>query len=168
MSDKQDAHLKLLEEYRRLFGGGNKHALIEALWACLLQDSLEEAPSVFLPEWVKAALMHAYLTFLNAELRSWDEIFGKPFPGKTRKRLLKLRRTMEIWERVEKLKKQGRAVDGILFHDVAAELEQEGRGIGSGSTVRDLYYSIAKYAAKYIAMNADGTWYAIADGDAAK
>ena len=73
MSDKQDAHLKLLEEYRRLFGGGNKHALIEALWACLLQDSLEEAPSVFLPEWVKAALMHAYLTFLNAEL----EVMGR-------------------------------------------------------------------------------------------
>ena len=168
MSDKKDSHLKLLEEYRRLFEGGDKHALIEAIWACLWPDALEEVPSALLPEWVKAALKHAYLTFLNAELESWDEIFGKPFPGKTRKGFLKLTRTMEIWERVEKLKKQGRAVDGSFFDEVAAELEQEGRGIGGGSTVRDLYYSIAKYAAKYIAMNADGTWYAIADGDAAK
>ena len=41
-------------------------------------------------------------------------------------------------------------------------------GLAVAQLYEDLYYSIAKYAAKYIAMNADGTWYAIADGDAAK
>jgi hypothetical protein len=154
MSDKQDAYFRLMEEYRRQFESGeNKHALLEAISVCLVDDALKEVPNPLLPEWVKDALMHAHQRFSSAELESWDEIFGAPFPGKTRKGFLKLTRTMEIWTRVEKLKKQGRAVGGLLFDDVAAELEQEGRGIGGGSTVRDLYYSIAKYAAKYATKN---------------
>jgi hypothetical protein len=145
MSDN-GAQLKLLEEYRRSFESGHKHALIDAIWACLVSDALEEVPSALLPDWVKDALMEAYQKFLSAKLGSWEEVFGKPFPGKTRKGFLTRIRTMEIWERVEKFKEQGRAVDGLLFDDVADELEREGRGIGRGSTVRDLYYSIAKYA----------------------
>jgi hypothetical protein len=119
----------LLADLEHQFDNGDRHALIRAIGACVLE-------SKSLPDWIQWELTQAYFRFEMGKLDSWDDVFGKPFPGKSRQRTLKETRAFEVWRRVNE---HENPIPGA-FEDVAAELSNEGRGVGGASTVRDLYY----------------------------
>jgi hypothetical protein len=65
--------LDILEER---FNAGDKSALLYAIYHCLLM----KRP---LPEWLRAAFLHTYEARARFEIRSWDEVFGRPVPKST-------------------------------------------------------------------------------------
>ena len=117
--------LDILEER---FNAGDKSALLYAIYHCLLM----KRP---LPEWLRTKFLHTYEAHARFEIRSWDEVFGRPVPKsthlETEKRKAELR--LVIIQRVEALKAE-RPVDKGLFEQVGRELEI------SGTVASDIYY----------------------------
>ena len=96
------------------------------------------------PKWVKQQLYLAAELFETGQLKSWDQIFGKPFPGKRRKGLLTRSRAFEICREAERLKTQHNfKEDRGLFEQIAKNLKI-GRKTKNGwtgwATVRDIYF----------------------------
>jgi hypothetical protein len=119
--------LDILEER---FNAGDKSALLYAIYHCLLM----KRP---LPEWLRAAFLHTYEARARFEIRSWDEVFGRPVPKsthlETEKRNAELRPL--IIERVEALKAE-KPIDKGLFEKIGRELNPPLKGI----TVSEIYY----------------------------
>src|SRR5215471_3458558 len=118
-----------LEILKAKLEGGNKSALLDAIYHCLLM----KRP---LPEWLRLAFLHAYEAHARFEIRSWNEVFGLPVPKgthlETEKRNAELRPL--IIERVQAMKAQKKPIDKSLFEEIGMEL-----GI-SGTTASDIYY----------------------------
>jgi hypothetical protein len=116
---------------RRSFEAGDKPTLLWTIYACL---DLGRA----IPEWLRVAFLNAYEAAERFEIRSWDQVFGRPVPKglhlQTKRRNAQLRWT--IIERVETLKAKHR-VDKGLFEKVARDLKI--RGV-KGTTVSEIYY----------------------------
>jgi hypothetical protein len=110
------------------FEAGDKSVLLWAIWSCL--ESRRP-----MPEWLRIAFLDAYDAAERFEIRSWDEVFGRPVPKsmhlKTEKRKEQLR--WAIIARVKALKAE-RPIDKGLFEQVGKEL-----GI-SGTVASDIYY----------------------------
>jgi hypothetical protein len=119
--------LDILEER---FNAGDKSALLYAIYHCLLM----KRP---LPEWLRAAFLHTYEARARFEIRSWDEVFGRPVPKsthlETEKRNAELRPL--IIERVEALKAE-KPIDKGLFEKIGRELNPPLKG----TTVSEIYY----------------------------
>jgi hypothetical protein len=64
-----------LKELHKLFQKKNKNALIEALYICS-ENSLP------LPLWWQDAFFSSYRTIKLYEIKSWDDVFGKPLKCK--------------------------------------------------------------------------------------
>jgi len=118
---------------KRSFEAGDRHDLIRAIGYYL--D--EKKP---LPEWVETELAIAAFDFEIRLIKSWDDIFGKPFPGKSRKGLRKQMSSYLVWKRV----REHKSPIPEVFVVVAEELKREGHSVGKASTVRDLYYFIER------------------------
>ena len=88
-----------------------------------------------LPSWVAKEICLAHSRSRDGELRSWNDVFGKPFPGKRRKGILTRRKAIYVWQNVRELhEKEGRSLDNSLFEDV-------GKKFGfSATTAKNLYY----------------------------
>src|SRR5262245_8948207 len=130
ISEKEtDKYLaEVLEILKERFGGGDKSALLSAIHHCsLLKRSL--------PEWARLGFSNAYESATGYEIKSWDEVFGRPHPKGahlgTERRNFKLRPI--IIERVQALRTE-KPVDKALFEMIGKEL-----GI-SGTTVNEIYY----------------------------
>ena len=120
-----------LQILKEKFEGGNKSVLLYALYYCaLLKRSW--------PEWLRLAFLHTYEAHARFEIRSWNDVFGRPVPKgthlKTEKRNAKLRPV--IVERVRALKAEGRPIDKSLFEEIGRRLNPPLKG----TTVSDLYY----------------------------
>jgi hypothetical protein len=93
-------------------------------------------------EWIDEILRKAEELYSTGKLESWDEIFGKPFPGKRRKGLFTRSRSAEILLEFYRLKKQNdMPTDTGLFEQVAANLKigKKKDGCWTGwATVRDI------------------------------
>jgi hypothetical protein len=115
---------------KRQFEAGDKSVLLYAIYACL---ELKRP----VPEWLRVAFLDACEAAERFEIRSWDEVFGRPVPKgmhlKSEKRNAELR--VFIIQRVEALKAGGKRVDKGLFEQVGKEL-----GI-SGTVASDIYYN---------------------------
>ena len=113
------------------FEGGNKSALLYAMYHCLLL----RRP---IPEWPRLEFLHAYEAHARFEIRMWDKVFGPPIPKgthlKTEKRNAELRPI--IIERVQALKAEGAKIDKGLFEKIGRKLKPP----LSGTAVADLYY----------------------------
>jgi hypothetical protein len=124
---------------KRRYEEGHKHAILETVFYC-------DAREIPLPKWVDETLRKAEDLFRTGQLQSWDEIFGKPFPGKRRAGLLTRSRNMEIFFEVYRLKKQHKmAEDRGLFEAVAENLKigkKNEDGWTGWATVRDIYYEM--------------------------
>ena len=72
--------------------------------------------------------------FFEGHLKSWEDVFGKPFPGKRRKGAATWRKDLEVWVRVKERHADGAKLDDLLFEEVGKEL-----GL-SATTVKNLYY----------------------------
>jgi hypothetical protein len=116
-----------LEILKEKLEGGNKSALLYAIYHCLLM----KRP---LPEWLRLAFLHAYEAHARFEIRSWDEVFGRPVPKGTQLEKEKLRRVVikRVW--ALKTKDPEMPIDRGLFDQIGEEL-----GI-PGSTIDGLYY----------------------------
>jgi hypothetical protein len=120
---------EILEDWRCDYENGDRRALIRAIGLCC---GSREKP---LPDWVLHYLFMAHFRFEIGQLKSWEDVFGKPFP-KTRQRTIKETLGYTVWQRVRDHAEPIPAA----FEYVADELKAEGYKIGGASTVRDLYY----------------------------
>jgi hypothetical protein len=126
-----DKYLReLLDILKERFEGGDKSALLYAIYRCLLM----KRP---LPEWLRLTFLHAYEAHGRFEIRSWDEVFGRPVPKNTQ--LDKQRRNAElrplIIERVE-AREAGTPIDKGLFEEIGQGLTPPLKG----TTVSEIYY----------------------------
>jgi hypothetical protein len=122
-----DKHLaKVLEILETGLEGGNKSALLYAMYHCLLM----KRP---IPEWLRHAFLHAYEAHARFEIRSWDEVFGPPVPGGTH--LEREKRKAELRPLVlKRVRELDLPIDRGLFEKIGEELNVP------GSTIDDLYY----------------------------
>jgi hypothetical protein len=127
-SDTDKYLMEILEILKERFEAGDKSALLSAIYHCLL---LKRS----LPEWLRLAFLHTYEAHARFEIRSWDEVFGRPVPKgmhlETEKRNAELRPL--IIERVQALKAE-RPIDKGLFEEIGRDLKL------AGTTVSDIYY----------------------------
>jgi hypothetical protein len=93
------------------------------------------------PDWARQAFRAAYNRGLRFEIKSWDEVFGRPL--KKGKQLATERRKMELATHVTALvfelhQLRGKPIGKALFESIGKKL-----GIG-GTTASDLYYGRRK------------------------
>jgi hypothetical protein len=80
--------------------------------------------------------MDADFRWRRGKLKSWDDIFGKPFPGKRRTGTVTWSRQPEVLQEVRRLQKQEKLPIGPeLFEKAGRNL-----GVGGKTTVSKLYY----------------------------
>jgi hypothetical protein len=118
---------KIMRNFQTRFRRGEKHSLISALRWCIVSRRA-------LPSWVSKELWHACELFYEGQLQSWEDVFGKPFPGKRRKGASTRRKDLEVWVRVVERRAEGANVDDLLFEEVGKEF-----GFGA-TTAKNLYY----------------------------
>jgi len=87
---------------RRAFRRGEKVALLVMLGMCAYF-------SWKIPEWVTEALLDAWRRASRGELKSWDDVFGKLYGGRQRRRVQTLSHTWDVWFRVTELRDAGGA-----------------------------------------------------------
>jgi len=125
------------EQRGRAYKSGDKLKLFETLLDCAVSGRN-------LPDWAREVIRDAYWLSYAGKLKSWEEIFGKPFPGKSQKGSFTNARTVEVWvavrQRIEKRQTvKDQPIDESLFEEVGREL-----GIGGHSTVSRLYYQFER------------------------
>jgi hypothetical protein len=116
--------------YKDFVEHGRREALLEAVYSC----STLETP---IYPWLKLALVFACKRGRDGEVRSWDELFGKPTRYGTGERL---RRRFEqealVIAEIERLKAEGKPLNEEEFAEIGRRL-----GVGGKSTVKDLQKS---------------------------
>jgi len=120
---------EVLEILKKIFEGGEKRALLNAIYyCCLLKRPL--------PEWLQLAFLDAHDSATGYDIKSWNDAFGRPHPKGTH--VIKEKRHFEIrnviMQRVQELASE-MPIDKDLFEKIGKEL-----GIGDGTTVSEIYY----------------------------
>lgn len=102
-----------LSELKDSFNAGDKSALMEAIFVCATSN-LPLAP------WAAYAYDQAYSKIALAQFKSWDDVFGVPYPKGTQLNAIKKRNRLQIkvYDTVEAEVKSGRVVGESLFEDV--------------------------------------------------
>jgi hypothetical protein len=130
--DTDEYLAEVLEILKEIFDGDNKWPLLDAIYRCL---QLRRP----VPEWLRVAFLDAYEARARFEIRSWDEVFGKPVPKgihlETERRNAELRPL--ILERVKALKAEKKPIDKGLFEKIGRELNPPLKG----TTVSEIYYN---------------------------
>ena len=114
------------DENRRSFEASDETALFRVLTLC----ALFRRP---LPEWAAAAFVLIYRVALAGEIRSWDDVFGRPWEQEKRRAQQRGVRTQswkwELWKLVHELHEgKGKPpIDDALFERVGRELGIGGR-----------------------------------------
>lgn len=85
--DDDDEHLaETLKILKQKFDGGHKAALLVAIrYCCWMRRPL--------PEWARLAFLQAYDSATGFDIKSWDEVFGRPHPKGTH-----LAKERSIWQ----------------------------------------------------------------------
>lgn len=124
-----------LDECKRLFESGDEFLLMTAIRICANHD-------LPMPNWVATNYIKAYQTVVGARSKSWDQVFGLPYPKGThlnavrKKRLLKFR----VWSDVKKILNMNpkTPIDEAIF-------ELVGKRVGIGKTLAsEYYYAVVK------------------------
>lgn len=125
------------------FLGGDKGALLYAQHLCLL-DSLPP------PLWIIKAQLHAYRQVNHFKVKSWDDVYGKPFKKNVQLAALRKRRILaiELYLNIITLKKRD---PKIVIND--ALFAAEGKKLNLGKTLAAEYYSYAKKRFGYHNIN---------------
>jgi hypothetical protein len=117
-----------IKDYESGFRRGDEYALVNALRYCAMWCRP-------LPSWVAKKICRAHSQLRDGELRSWNDVFGKPFPGKRRKGILTRRKAVHVWHDVRELhEKESRRMDDSLFEDVGKRYRF------SATTAKNPYY----------------------------
>jgi hypothetical protein len=115
------------------FEKGDKRFLLIGLFWFIFQN-----PSV--PDWLEEAFVDAFEKGRGYEIKSWDEVFGKPQKkgANLDSRRHKYKKRWEIFHRVRLRNKAGEPIGKELFAAVGKEF-----GV-SGTTAEELYYKVRK------------------------
>jgi hypothetical protein len=112
-----------LRKAHAYYKDGHKQAVIEALSFCLLY-------SLPIPAWCKYAFLEACDQVSNYEHKSWDDVFGRPHPKRTR---LDSQRKMDdlggrIYFRVQRMKTENpqTPIGRLLFEELEEEFGLKG------------------------------------------
>jgi len=118
---------------------GDKRAVLDALDICLFN-------SLSIPKWCSKAFVAAMYKIQYYEVKSWNDVFGKPYPKGTGARAERMKLDgLWIYKAVEARSKKGEAIGRRLFENVGIELGVErGYGCGSGTTIERTYYEWKK------------------------
>jgi hypothetical protein len=113
-------------------GQGDQGALLHFIDFCFLQRR-------DVPAWAREKFREAIGKVRSFEVKSWDEVFGRPL--KKGKQLAALRRRSEalskVWKLVNARRRAGEALDKRLFEAVGREV-----GIGGATVVEKMYYEL--------------------------
>jgi hypothetical protein len=125
--DDDEYLAETLKILKRKFDGGHKAALLMAIrYCCWMRRPL--------PEWARLTFLQAYDS--GFDIKSWDEVFGRPHPKGTHlakeKKYLAVRSL--IWERVRASKAMGKSINKELFEGIGKDL-----GV-AGSVTSEIYY----------------------------
>jgi hypothetical protein len=118
---------------RSYFEDGEKDALLFAIVFAARND-------VPLPRWAAEAYLVIWQRAREGEIKSWDEVFGKPW-GKGSRRAAPLRawrRSLQVWRRIKQLSEAGEPITDDLFARVGVELGM------SRPVVNRTYYKMKK------------------------
>ena len=113
--------------YESAYKAGNKRALILMIGACGLSGWI-------IPKWVTNIIMGADNYAACGELKSWDEVFGKPPTRKRAGRVRDFDNKYRVLHEVLKAGAKGEPIDDLLFGRVGKKL-----GIGGKTKVKELY-----------------------------
>jgi hypothetical protein len=129
-AEERNQLLGTVDFYDRVhFENGDKRALLGVIAQC----ARKELP---LPAWAATAFCEAYFRSRDGKLKSWNEVFGKPWPGKSRKGTATESRAVAVWIEVNRLHHdEGCPIDEGLFERVGKSL-----GVGRRSTISRLYW----------------------------
>jgi hypothetical protein len=125
---------ELASYLRSEYEGGNKAALPEMIWHCVLYDQP-------VPPWARDAYVEVYSSVMSGGASSWDAVFGKPHPkGKHIDSIWRKNRKYEVYWRVMEIhERDGDAIGDELFERVGRDL-----GIGGKTVVEELYSKVAR------------------------
>lgn len=124
-----------LDRLRAEFDRGDSTALLAAIRKCANHD-------VVLPEWVSRAFISAYDRVLACEAKSWDDVFGRPYPSGANVSAMRKRRRLRYAVRNE--------IQRILDAELATAIdvglfERVGERLALGKTAtQELYYESVK------------------------
>lgn len=123
-----------LEGCRESFESGNKWSLMQAIMV-----SAQERRA--LPEWASKAYIAAFETCRTGAAKSWDDVFGKPYPlGAHHAAVTKRHRVQwHLFRSVKEMLKDnpGMAIDDGIFEAI-------GKEFGVGKTLAKKFYYDAK------------------------
>ncbi len=133
--------LKRLEECREAFHRGDEYELMHAIRICANHG-------LPLPEWAAMAYIKAYDSVINARAKSWDEVFGAPYPKGKHLNATRKKRMLEfaVYNRINEILRgepvtsampQRTPTDGYLLERVAKEFH-------IGKTLAAEYYGSAE------------------------
>ena len=126
------------EENRTSYEEGDMPSLLRMLVQCAFYRRT-------MPEWAANALVSNYRAALAGQIRSWDDVFGRPWqqerPRAQRRSVRTRTWKWEVWKLVhERHKGKGKPpIDNKLFEKVGREL-----AIGGKSTVAALYGEVER------------------------
>lgn len=109
----------LLERQREGFEAGDGYMLMAAIRACA-EHGLP------MPQWAADAYAAAFDRIHRAEVRSWDEVLGAPFPKSANlntERNKRNRLAVKVWNRAHEIlaSEPDAVIDASLFERVGAE-----------------------------------------------
>lgn len=108
----------------------NPYMLLMAIRICANHD-------LPLPGWAAKAYIAAYDSVTNARAKSWDEVFGAPYPKGTNLAATRKRRVLKhaVWNEIHRIKKVNpdTPIDSHLFECIGA-------GFGIGKTLAEEFY----------------------------
>lgn len=133
----------LLDDCEKRFATGDLGSLLIAIWCC----AKDKQP---LPEWASKAFITAYESGVAGEAKSWDDVFGKPYPKGSNLNAIKKRMEKRgaLANRIRQLKidDPSIAIDETLFERVGAEF-----GVGK-TLASEFYYEVKNW------MEKNGVW----------
>src|SRR5437763_6458009 len=126
------------DQNRKNYEAGNKTALFRVLMQC----AFFRRP---MPEWASHVFVVMHRAAVAGEIRSWDDVFGRPWqqeqPRAQQRGVRTQSRKYQVWIRVRDLHEgEGKPpIDNALFERVGRQL-----GIGNKSTVAALYGQVER------------------------
>lgn len=124
-----------LELEAKRFNGGDKMALLAAIRICANHD-------IPLPPWASSAYIAAYDRVLNCRAKSWDSVFGKPYPAGVHLAALRKRREKSFAVHIEVKRILASAPDTPIDEHL---FERVGKPLGLGKTLAgEFYYAVEK------------------------
>jgi len=119
------------EEIKSHHQSGNPLALMDMIFWCATFGWK-------LPQWAADAFIFAANKVRSAQVDSWDEAFGRPYPDEHVGKVHRHLRTMEIYLRVTELHGPNTPIDNGMFERVAKEFSL------AKTQCAELYYAFKK------------------------